>query len=497
MTRPPPPLPHERRRRIVFRILIFGPLVLFLGLLVWHLLWRRDNAQALARLDAEARARGEPLTVEDLMATYPPVPDERNAYVALEAIWSLEDPPLWSAFRQGARTLPRARKESYDPALPVLGSAGAMSHTNELSPKARDAAARFLETKAAALAALPAALQRPEFRAPIRMQDGWNALLPHLEALRKTGAWLRIEAIVALDRGDLGRALSATETIAQLGHWLERDPLILGQLVRVSLYDMVLTSTERVLAFGHPDDTQLQRLAALLETLKAHDGLKRAFLGERVMVYHLFQASPESALSAAEPPASEASNPGELSDEESVRMTLRLLGSVGLRDADLRLIAEAFAECLVCAEQSDFAVRDDFQRIFERLEKKAREFPPKFMTRMLMPGLANASDKFARLEARRRAALAAVALQSRRIRQPALDGDSLTRLAAEMLAAAPPDPYTGQPLRFAARPTGFLIYALGSDRQDDAGTPRPSKYSGTNSPPFDVAFHVEAQATTP
>ena len=51
-------------------------LVAVLAVLIWVVGDHLNNAAAIRRLEASARQRGEPLTLAEIAATYPSVPDE-------------------------------------------------------------------------------------------------------------------------------------------------------------------------------------------------------------------------------------------------------------------------------------------------------------------------------------------------------------------------------------------------------------------------------------
>src|SRR5947207_9237045 len=119
----PPPLPGRRASpRAVLSFAIGGFLLLLIGVpLAWYISGRVRDRNAVRRLEAEIRKKGEPLTLKELAATYPPVPDEQNAATILVNLWEKEDPALWTAFRKRIQPLPTRIEPSYDPELPVLG----------------------------------------------------------------------------------------------------------------------------------------------------------------------------------------------------------------------------------------------------------------------------------------------------------------------------------------------------------------------------------------
>lgn len=165
--------------------LVAIPLVPLLALVIWYLLARTSNAAAVRKLENEARQRGEPLTLAELRAKYPPIPDEENAAAALLELWQSEDPVFWLAFENGERPLPKRDSEQFDPMLPYLGSdASRPSRAEPLSSNSLAAADSYLNAKAAHIEQVRAAIQRPHFRFAINIEDGPDTLLPHLPRVR-------------------------------------------------------------------------------------------------------------------------------------------------------------------------------------------------------------------------------------------------------------------------------------------------------------------------
>ena len=114
--------------------------------IVWFLIFRLSNASAIRRLKAEVRAKGQPLTLQELATTYAKIPDAENAAVPLLALWEAEDPEFWQAFQKGKRPLPKHHTESREDSLPSFVRKGYKSGaTNRLSPEQQAEAARFLQ----------------------------------------------------------------------------------------------------------------------------------------------------------------------------------------------------------------------------------------------------------------------------------------------------------------------------------------------------------------
>ncbi|MFO0843285.1 MAG: hypothetical protein U0797_12960 [Gemmataceae bacterium] len=58
--------------------------------------------------------------------------------------------------------------------------------------------------------------------------------------------------------------------------------------------------------------------------------------------------------------------------------------------------------------------------------------------------------------------------------------DTLDELRPKVLKEVPPDPYTGEPLVYAAREDGVVIYSVGADLSDDGGKLELSGKPGTD-----------------
>jgi len=53
--------------------------------------------------------------------------------------------------------------------------------------------------------------------------------------------------------------------------------------------------------------------------------------------------------------------------------------------------------------------------------------------------------------------------------------DALDDLAPGILPEVPPDPYTGEPFRYARDGAAYKLYSVGQDRQDDGGDPKKDR----------------------
>jgi hypothetical protein len=110
------------------------------------------------------------------------------------------------------------------------------------------------------------------------------------------------------------------------------------------------------------------------------------------------------------------------------------------------------------------------------------------MCGLLIPALSKAALKFATIEALRRSALVAVAIERHRLDHNGALPATLGSLVPQYLKEVPLDAYDGQPIRYAQRPKGYVVYSVGVDRRDDGGKPRTP---GKPQVGWDEAFAVE------
>jgi hypothetical protein len=473
-------IPNQRRFSIG-RLIRRGILILLIVLALWNVIWRISNNQAVARFEAAARKRGEPVTVRELAAAYPRVTDTENIHRALVAVWSSEDPAFWTAYMNGTRPLPAQQDEKLSPALTLVGDGKQLVYTNELSAAQIAAIGEFLSEKKAHMDAVRAALRLKLYSANYNFDDGYAMLLPELAKLKREAQFLTLEALDAIAAANNPRAIAAIADVARAGHCLKTDPLLIGQLVRIACYTIAINDMERLLKYRQLADREITQLIAILDEIKQVDGIKRAMICERAIAWALLDGPPEqlAAISSSEPE-------GEASSSGNAAFAFWMMRWAGMGGADKRLMAETYDRTILCLDKPDYATTDELHDIFETMEQKARSFPPKLMTMLLMPALQKSGEKAARLEALRCCALTALAIE----RYRELHNGALPPELSALGAAALEDPFTGKPLLLKSTAHGYTVYSVGPDRQDDDAQLIPPNSSSYNRQ-VDIGFRVE------
>jgi hypothetical protein len=69
--------------------------------------------------------------------------------------------------------------------------------------------------------------------------------------------------------------------------------------------------------------------------------------------------------------------------------------------------------------------------------------------------------------------------------------EMLVQLVPAYMAAVPPDPFDGAPLRYKRTDRGFVVYSVGEDGRDDGGRPEPPREMKKSGDTWDFVFRIE------
>lgn len=454
------------------------------GVFAWY---RLSNDAAVRKLEAAARKRGEPVTLAELSAKYPPIADNENAAIAITELWEEDEPAFWKAFHAGTRPLPGRRPSTYDPDLPFLGRlTTAVPRLGVLSQESRSAAEAFVSSNRVRSAAIQNALRNhPRVRFQAQIMDGLAMLLPHLSTIKVEAQQLRIATLLATDRGDITAAIDSMRDTLRLANTLKNEPFLISQLVRIAIHGGMITECERLLSRCTLSAGEFQQLAALLASMEMSGTLKDSFIAERASALNVYQMSDASWNAIQQASGGDGEEP---ISPTYARLGFNALNLTGIVSADRRFLLETMEQLLGLAEKNSPESLAEIDAIFDRLEKRGPGFPPKLISALMLPGLRKTPTRFATIEARRRSALVALALVRYRMENENRLPVQLDELAPKYLAQVPTDPFDGRALRFRSLEKGFVVYSVGADRADNSGRERPTKSKPGQ---FDETFFVE------
>ncbi len=387
------------------------------------------RAKVERRMEA-TRAAGYPATPEELDAWYGDPPDDENGAV-------LFDQAL-SRFEQ---------TEDWEVHIPPIAA--------PLSQQDRKLSGTFLSKNKAALELLERGLKLPQWRFTTYRE--YRASYPGLDyTVAEMATLLGVKATLSAETEDPAAAgeslvlLVRLETVSEAcpgwytqGEWGGVDP---GDTT-------VLNALIRVLSRTRLTESQLSRLQAALKATEDEPVLRSQLVGERCLLIAALRR-----------------RLAELREHEPISATAYV--ALGFQDMDLALVFDVTDEYLDAAPlplpqrlaaaaeigRGMLGAADDV-RILTDPRSSVRRF-------LALTGLLFETD--AERIAKLRAARSAVAVERYRLKNGNVP-EKLEELVPSFLSQVPLDPFDGKPLRYKKTATGYKVYSIGSDGDDDGG----------------------------
>ncbi len=456
---------------------LFGLACLATLFALFHVVENVRGRAAWRAIQREAAAKSEPLTLAGILP--PPVPDAEN--MAMAPIFEgarLEMDPAWRRAHTGPGGLTNTVDRLKLNAWRTNGSSAGVSTGRWIETERTDLTAwqRYYRTppkdNASAnefpttpqpqspatdvllalskfdpiVAELREASRRPHSRFPVRYEDTFNVLLPHLAKMKACTQFFALRSIAELAANQPERALEDVRLAFRLADSIRDEPLLISQLDRWS-------------------DAQLAALEGELAKFDLLADYERGMRGERVCaitaVDYVRQAGD---LSFVE-------NGGGASAAATFRkLLLRVLVPLGWFDQNKVALARLHLDFLGAAvNPTSHTVSPEAGRRLDGLLQSSRRTPYNFFTHMLIPALSKASARFARGQASLDQARVACALERYRLAKAGYP-ETLDALAPAFIEKLPCDVITGQPLKYRQTDNGqFALYSIGWNEKDDGG----------------------------
>jgi hypothetical protein len=407
------------------------------------------------------RKRGYPATLAELDAWYPSVPQAENVALAYTNALGL----LTSSSGQITNFIGRNW-------LPAIGRG--------LSAEERDELKAALSENQDALRLLYSAPASGRSRYPIRLEDAFTVLLPHLAKMKQAVSLLTAEALMHASDGDAEKATQAFLVAGRLIDSVAEEPLVVSQLVRYANWAILLPRLERALSLTAFSDSQLAALQRMTESAERPQAVLRAWAGEQAAGLSVFidRRMMETALRGFQ-------SAGSKSDNLRVAACMTLFRITGLLQKDKAVYCETMGRNLAALElpyPARFAACQQLAAI--------TNLPNRFciFSRMLLPALGKLHLREADHTALVRVAAAALAIERFRLAHTNALPESLEQLVPACCKLLPRDPIDGAPLRYKTRGASYAVYSIGSDGQDDGGAVWDSNYTKA---PQDISFVVK------
>ena len=341
-------------------------------------------------------------------------------------------------------------------------------------------------------------LDSPVLDNQLDYSQGPKLRFSHLISAKSLASWFGASCELALHENRLPDGLDNLIAEVQLPRLLERDRMVISELVRVALGAIARVDTWEALQAEGWTDAQLVRLEQAWQAQRFIANFSRSLQGERVFALISFEACRASNAEAASVLFWMDSLGGQDSAErpawetwvsvlpagDQIREFLkkqvycRVWRFAWLDQCQLRYL-QALQELIGIsrtAEKTSSWVAEQAQndQLMARYQNQGLYDALRFPWDLSSVGtLSHAISRAMRAETERSLVLAAIGLKRYRL-QHSRPPESLGELVPRFLEAVPTDYMDGQPLRFFLQPDRTpVLYSVGEDGRDDHGSNLP------------------------
>jgi hypothetical protein len=413
----------------------------------------------IAELEHRIRDKGQPVTLDELAATYPEVPDEENAALAYSKALT--------------------RIEEIDPNMDR--SIGLVLTLHDMNPEEQppewlqNAIANTVNELDSVYALLEEATEKKRAQFEIDFSRLMQATPPHVVPLRNCARVESLRLRLALENNDSDLAARSQKSALHLAEVMRLEPVTLSQLVRISIFGITVDSLGQYLNHGTLHDDDARKLMAVYAEAEDPDAIIRTFIAERCVT----TCSLESMLTDN----TVEGTPIQKASQRLFPMYHWLQRQLMAKVNRIRLLTKF--EPLVELEDEPWKKRIEYWSEHRPIETEVR--PSLDLSRNLIPPMYEALPAFARGLALLRMARTALAIELYRSNYGHLPAD-LDALVPEYLPEVPEDPFDGKPMRYVKLPQGYKLYTVFANLQDDGG--RQAEPSEGSSYDGDWVFEV-------
>ena len=443
------------KKRSIFKIsnILITLLLTGIGLFAYHRLSLKSKLQA--RIDA-IRADGYPVTCVELDKWYT-IPEnvDNAAYKIIDA---------FSHYNKWDR-------EKAEP-LPVVGRAELPARTEPMPEEMKALITQYVADNNEALELLHAGAAIEHCRYPIDLSAGIETLTPEMSEIRPGIFMLKLEAFLHAENGNGESAMRSVKSCFGIARSLAKEPITISQLVRSACQNLAATTIEYCVNRIEFTDEQLAELIEYIQNSEHNTDMSCAFVGERCFGIRFFIA-PGSV------------DPG-LMGGVPFGPLLGLYKAVGMADSDAIIYLDLMDEYLKITQLPLHQRQEAAKAVEAKFQSTSKVH---VLLYVMMPALARITTIDTRNIAQLLTARVALSIERYRLAAGKLP-DKLADLVPAYLDVVPKDPFDGNELRYKKLETGFVVYSISEDLNDDGGKERPTgkKKKGET---WDVTFIVE------
>ncbi len=378
--------------------------------------------------------------------------------------------------------------------LLVLGRAELPEFDQPISNDQMTALRQFLTTNEETLKELKRILNtRPEsVRYPVDLSLGFNNLLPHLSQLKSAAQLFKMDSIYQLETKNNQEAIDSVVQSLTLARTLEKEPILISQLVRIAMQSIASSTAELVLNRGSGLTVeQLEQMKQAFTEGVDSDAVSRSLVGECAMGLDFFVNSPD--------PKEWNSVVGNNGSNPMVTgAAMSLYRASGFLQNDTLFYMRHMSQFAAGTEQSHQERFKTAQEAEAEVGRMRSEFSSKLMliSKMLLPALGKAVGKDLGVIATMEATRTALAVEQYRLKHNDQVPANLEDLVPDFLESIPEDPFSGSPVKYRKRERGFVIYSVGADLKDNQGLSRTEAQKLKTGLPgndreYDVGFSIK------
>lgn len=368
----------------------------------------------------------------------------------------LTDLAAWQSYIRGERKF----KLSAEEFSPEIVSTNSDSGLTEISYDTNLAAQEILLMLAkydAEMAELHAAAKRPHAQFTIHPDEGFAALLPHLQALRKFGNVAQLKATVLLAEKRPDEALKEVLLILRFTESFRQEPVLISGLVYNAMISQVGALVWEGIARKQWTANHLAVIEKRIGDVNFIADFRRHVRGERTFAIGTL-LSYQHDLGALSPDAA-----GMIFKLAPSGIFYQNMVYLGRMYDDFLLVPVDVENRLVDVKKMD-AAEDRFITGY-----KKKFHPYRVLAGVMFPAMSKAVRKYAEGQTEVDQMRIACALEQFRAQHGKLPAE-LNELSPKFLTTLPHDPLNGNDYKYRVEGDEYVIYGVGANTVDDGGT---------------------------
>ena len=404
--------------------------ILAAGAYLWAVLQLRLHAAAFEKHLANIRVAGDPVTLEEIVAWYPMIPDDlnpgRQVLAALD-LYHFEDVPTMGV-------------PHLDSAVELVGPWG-----DELASTASNYLGQ-LDLLTGELHRVLAMDAPSSF--PINGDKFITLELEHLKPLKEASRLLACQAGLRIYQHDATGAADALVDILRLARTLRNEPFLVSHLVRKGMHEQTCETMGQAFARTAMPDEDLLRMRDALMAERTNDFVERGLIGERAGTLGTTMAD---AMEEGDETVSEA---------DKARLTYwQNPGSAMTAD---------YLNKMITIARKPVPDPSALKKLQDAFDAKMESTPSVLMlsyinAALLLPALLRTPEAHWNDLAQLDSALTGIAIERFHLANGRFPNE-LNELVPNYLDAVPQDPYANAPLQYRHNETGYRIWSIGSNR---------------------------------